>query len=257
MDKITKRIRANKIVGYTRFRDHYCSHPGRHSWGLCGEPMYYWALKAAADVKYFEKIVLFTEVKEAQARAKKLSDKFIIVPRKIEECREPEWVIMDDLKRPNSRKPIFSTGIDARGSQEQTEFITKVTGIEYPVTVWFPASNPLLRSRSIERLIERYFEHDSAELARIVTRIPGYLFTQNLVHPEFLWPVWYELYTGRQNHPPLYRSIGAHIWMYQQTGFRRTVFVEVPFEEGIDVHDKEKLELAEFYMEKRLRKQRV
>lgn len=252
MNKINKRIRANRIVGYTRFRDHYCSHPGRHGWDLCGEPMYYWALKAAVEVKYFEKIILFTEVKEAQTRAKKLSDKFVIVPRKLEECREPEWITLDDLKTPNSRKPI-SDAIESWGSQKRAEFITKVTGIEYPVVVFFPASNPLLRSKSIERLIERYFEHDSAELATIVTRTSGYLFTQNLMRPEFLWPVWCELYTGRQNHPPLYRGSGAHIYTYERVGFRRTVFIEVPFEEGIDIHDKEDLELAEFYMGKRLR----
>jgi len=251
LDKVTKRIQANRIVGYTRFRDHHCSHLGRHSWDLCGEPMYYWALKMAAEVKYFEKIVLFTEVKEAQARAKKLSDKFVIVPRTIEECREPEWIITDDLKRPDSRKSIFPT--DTRGSQEQSGFVRSVTGIERPFVVWFPASNPLLRARSIERLIERYFEHDSAELARLVTRIPSYIFTQNLVHPEFLWPVWFELYIARQNHPPLYCSVGAHIFTYERTGFRRTVFVEVPFEEGIDVHDEEELELARFYMERRLK----
>lgn len=215
--------------------------------------MYYWALKAAANVKYFEKIVLFTEVKEAQARAKKLSDKFVIVPRKIEECKEPEWITLDDLKTPNSRKPI-SDGIESWGSQKRADFITKVTGIEHPVVVWFPASNPLLQSRSIERLIERYFEHDYAELATLVMRVPGYLYTQNLVHPEFLWPIWYEPYTGRQNHPPLYRGAGVHIYSYERVGFRRTVFVVVSFEEGIDVHDKEELELARFYMEKRLQK---
>ncbi|GAI29770.1 unnamed protein product, partial [marine sediment metagenome] len=144
MDKVAKRIRANRIVGYIRFRDHYCSHPGRHSWDLCGEPMYYWALKAAAEVKYFEKIVLYTEVKEVQARAKKLSDKFVIAPREIEECREPEWEIVDDLKTPNSRKSVFSDGLDKRNEKDQSGFIEGVTGIEHSIVVNLSAAHPLL-----------------------------------------------------------------------------------------------------------------
>lgn len=216
--------------------------------------MYYWALKTAAEVKYFEKIVLYTEVEEAWARAKRLSDRFVIVPRKIEECREPEWIVTDDLKRPNSRRSVYSDGLDKQDGREQTEFIGRVTGIEHPVVVALSADHPLSRSKSIERLIECYFEHDSAEVAKIVERIPGYVFTQNLVHPEFLWPVWWSPDAERQNQPPLYRSTGTLIVTYQNTGRRRPVFVEVPFKEGIDVHNKEDLELAKFYMEKRFKK---
>lgn len=254
MDKVAKRIRANRIVGYIRFRDHCCSNPGRHSWDLCGEPMYYWALKAAAEVKYLEKIVLYTEVEEAWARAKKLSDKFVVAPRTIEECRNPEWMVVDDLKTPNSRKSVYSDGIDKRDDRDQSGFVERVTGIEYPVVVGTSAAHPLTRSKTVERLIERYFEHDSAEAAVVVVRAPTHLLTQNLAHPEFLWPVWYEHHTVRQNYPPLYQAAGIGITTYQNVGRRHTVFVEEPWEEGLDVHDKKDLDLVRFYMEKRLNK---
>lgn len=106
MNKIQKRIKANKIIGFMAFRDHYSSTPGRHSWLLCGKPIYWWKMREALKSKYLQKIVVWTEVKEAWQVATKMSDKFVILKRRLEECRELTYRVVDDLKTPLSRKDI-------------------------------------------------------------------------------------------------------------------------------------------------------
>ncbi|GAI73238.1 unnamed protein product, partial [marine sediment metagenome] len=157
--KIERRIKANRIIGRIVFRNHFSSHPGRHSWDLCGHPVYRWTFKAAMDCKYLEKITVWTEVEEALEMARKMSDKFVTFKRSIEECKEPAWRIVDDLKTPTSRIPLW--GITP-------EMIEEKLGFQPTLQVNFSVCHPLETTESINKLVEKYFEDDMAERVYLV-----------------------------------------------------------------------------------------
>ncbi|GAH32288.1 unnamed protein product [marine sediment metagenome] len=62
----------------------------------------------------------------------------------------------------------------------------------------------------------------------------------------------------RQQYPILYRLSGSQIVTYEQESQeKRMVYIEIPEEEGIEVHNEKDLEKARFYMEKRLAKDSI
>lgn len=248
--KVKKRIEANRIVGYMLFRDHFSSHPSKHSWDLCGHPVYYWQMKAAAESKYLEKIILWTEVEEAWKSAREMSDKFIVVKRKLEECKEPEWETVDDLKTPISR---ISLCPGAPGESRGVPLIKKTLGFS-PTVVHLVACAPLITSEDIDRLIEKYFENDIAERAYLVSRVEARLYICNVQNPQYLFPIWNFQNTKRQDFPPLYKLLGTMIISYMGMGRSRWIYVEIPPERAVDIHNQTDLELARFYLEKRQKK---
>ena len=251
MDKIQKRIKANRIFGTICFRDHFCSHPGRHSWDLCEHPLYYWKMKAAMESKYLEKILLFTEVEEAWQLAKKMSDKFVVKKRTLKECREPEWIVVDDLKTSRSRKSVYSGDFN-RIAGDVSKTIIKLLGFEPTIRVNLSACCPLETADDIDKLIERYFEDDLAEQAWIVYKTLSCLVMKNPKNPKYLLRLFN--IAIRQFGPQLYLLTGTFIRSYEWTGREKGVYIEIPPERGIDIHNKKNLELAEFYMRKRLDK---
>lgn len=249
--KVRKRIEANRIVGYIGFRDHFSSHPGRHSWDLCGHPVYWWILKAAVNTKYLEKILLYTEVEQAWKDAKEMSDKFVIWKRSIEECKEPAWKFMDDLKSSKSRINMWK--IWDRRDEEMRELL----GFEPTLEVFYSANQPLVRAESCTRVIERYFEDDIAEMAVMATRIlhPN-LHIRHPEYPEYLLPmIEFGTFRARQERPESYDVFGVSIAPYKHRVhgmMERIVYVEVGEDERLDLHDEEDLELARFKMRRRL-----
>ncbi len=253
--KIKKRIEANRIIGRIGFRNHFSSHPGRHSWDLCGHPIYWWVFKTAVNTKYLEKIILWTEEERAWKDAREMSDKFVIIKRSIEECKEPQWKFVDDLKSSQSRVDIPS-----RGWPSDKE-IKELLGFEPTVVVNFPANQPLIKAKSCARMIEKYFEDDIAEVAVIATRIlyPN-LHMRHPNYPEYLLPMpIFGGLTTRQERPENYNVFGPTIQPYYGkvlTMSERKVFVEVGEDERLDLHDEEDLELARFKMGKRLEREK-
>lgn len=253
--KMKKRIEANRIIGTIVFRDHYSSHPNRHSWDLCGHPVYWWAMKAASETKYLEKIFLWTEVKQAWKDAKEMSDKFVIIKRSLEECKEPMWKFVDDLKGSKSRVNISGWPSD--------EEIREALGFEPTVAVSFPANEPLIRAESYTRMIERYFEDDIAEKAVIATKIllPS-LHMKHPDYPEYLLRVCQSGQSGfttRQERLESYSVHGPTIQPYLgriHSMSNRIVYVEVGEDERLDLHNEEDLELAKFKMRKRLERKK-
>lgn len=248
--KVKKRIEANRIVGVIGFRDHFSSHPGRHSWDLCGHPVYWWALKTMAEVKYIEKILLWTEVEQAWEDARKISDKFVIWKRPVEECVEPTWYFADDLKTLKSRVTIYENWTFRK------EEIKNLLGFEPTVKLIIGANRPLVRAKSVNRLIERYFEDDIAEMAMLVTKNRHPCFhMRHPDYPQYTIPMFeFSNYNTRQEYPSFYICCGAGLVSLSKVNTsRRATYIEVGREEEVDIHDEGDLELARFYMEKRLK----
>jgi len=251
--KIQRRIKANRIVGSMRFRDHFGSSPGRMTWDLCGHPLYWWKLKAAMDSKYMEKIIVYTEVDEALETAKKMSDKFVPMKRNIEECREPIWKIVDDLKTPNSRVNIISSQGTGKNENQTIERDKKI-GFVPSLYVGLSPCHPLETTENLDKMIEKYYEDDLAETACMVSEIPPFLCTKDPNNSQYLLPVWhFSNLVRRQQYPILYRLSGSRIVSYEQPSQgQRMAFIEIPEEEGIEVHSEKDLKLAKFYLKARL-----
>jgi len=247
--KVEERIKANRIFGYIPIRDHFGSHPGRMQWELCGHPLYYWALKAAAEAKHLEKVIMWTEMKSARKTARQLSDKIIVLERTLEECKEPMKITIDDLKTPKSKMWKYSVIRDPKK-------ITDALGFEPTLLVLICANCPLIQAESIDRLIEEYYEDDEADSASLVYKTEPNIWRKNPLLPQYLLPVWQfpGVLNNRQEYEQLYTLGGVKVCVYQGIGkfvWGKMVRVEVPLEEGKDIHDREDLELARFYMEKK------
>lgn len=257
--KIEKRIKGNRIVGALGFRQHFSSHPNRHSWNICGHPVYWWVMKQAVETKYLEKILLWTEDKEAQKIAKEMSDKFVVINREIEECKEPMWEFVDDLKSNNSRvnniRPLFGHWSD------RDDEIKKALGFEPTLFVWFQANQPLIRATSVTKMIEKYFEDDIAECSVLAIKNyhPPHFFIQDPNYPEYLIQIGFGTqYTTRQERPDTFTPIGPSISSTAKiySISTRMVYVEVNRDEFADIHNEEDLEYAEYKMKKRIENER-
>ena len=248
--KVQKRIEASRIVGVIGFRDHFSSHPERHSWDLCGHPVYWWVLKLASETNYLKKILLWTEVEEAWKDAKEMSDKFIIMKRTIEECREPTWEFIDDLKIAKSRRAT------QKWSLYREEEVNKLLGFEPTAQIVFGANKPFVRTKSVNRMIERYFEDDITEQTKMVTKNHHlFCYLKDPNYPEYIIPIFeFSCFNRRQERPEAYIDCGAGILNYYDIDTsNRITYIEVGRDECVDIHDEEDLELAKFYMEKRLK----
>lgn len=247
-----ERIKANKIIGRIDFRNHFCSHPGRHSWDLCGHPMYYWKMLAVSKSKYVEKVLFYTEVKEAQKLARELSDKFLIMERSLEECKDPTVRYVNDLKRPDSVVHRYA----APRQTKRDSFKLNPTWI-----VDLPTDAPLETTETIDRIIEEFAKDDFATKAETMYRVSQpTLVMQDPNNPNHLLPViWWQatgFFTRRQQYPKTYSRGGVSVRKAFTVEPAKTMMVEVSKEEAVSVHTKEDLELAEFYMSRRLRRER-
>lgn len=251
--RMLKRIEANTIIAETGFRDHFCTHPGRHSWDLCGHPMYYWTFKTILGSKYIQKCFVHTEVEEALEMAKNMSDKFIPVKRPLDDCKEPATEIIDDLKTPDSRRwryPNIRGEILVRAKEKE------ILGDIKPVIISCPVCYPLVTTESLDRLIEAYFSDPFADKA--------YLFykccpSSHMIDPTTGYFIVIAAFHGnfgrRQQSFQMYHSAGYHIPTAETEIWAqgRVTGVEVPVDEGIDIGDEEDLRIARIFMEARLK----
>ena len=248
--KVRRRVSANCIVALVVFRDHHSSVPGKNSWDLCGKPVYYWSIKAAVESKYLEKVLVWTEVKGVREVLGDMLDKIVFIDRTIDECREPPWKIMNDLKRYDSR---VDTGSVVVVQNLLGDRIKNALDFDPTLLLKFQVNRPLVRTGTFDRVVERYFEDDIAERCMAVSEIDRVTW-QN--HPD---QSKYIVRSGlsnfavrRQELPAMYVSAGPYITSYEWTGTQRTVYVVVPYLESIEIHSVDDMEIAELLMKKRL-----
>jgi len=251
--KVKKRIEANRIIGTLGFRQHYSSHPFRHAWNLCGHPVYWWVMKMAVETKYIEKILLWTEDKEAQEVARKMSDKFVIFDRTIEECKEPMWKFVDDLKSEKSRINTQESWV------KRDKEIKELLGFEPTLMVHYAAKQPLVKTENVTKLIEKYFEDDIAESAKMMVKMN--FKTIYIKNPQY--PKYFISYFGIQGISSRQEIFDTFIYSMpdiepykgrMHSIGQRIVGVVIEEDEYSDIHNEADLELAEYKLMKRLKK---
>jgi len=233
---------TERIIGFIHFRDHYSSHPGKHSWELCGHPVYYWTFKAALESVYLEKIIVWTEVKAALEMAEKMSARFVAVERPLKECREPDrkngHSIYSNIHR---RKWLIG-----QGEQEAEQIL----GFKPTIMVALHPDSPLRTAKDIDKLIKTCLDKN-IPFIHLGTRLPHTVYFQDA---NFSYYAFSLLGIRRQDMSIVaYLPEGTRLFKVPRDfTTQREWIVEIPFENSINVHSKKELELARFYMEKRL-----
>ena len=255
--RLERRLKANRVIGFLYFRDHGCTLPGKHSLDLCGRPVYYWKLRAALESEYMEKILIWTEIQEALDMARDMSDRFIVKKRKLSECVEPEYMVIDDLRTPQSEKSIYTAfnrhrWHDGYWGDEEAE---DIFGFIPSASVNLCCNSPLEMGSDFDRLVEAYYSVDDANEATLACRIDPDIVMKT--PGGFIQPLCYIPGMPRQQMMPIYTLAGTFLSGKRQGIYYRrwkSILVEVPRNRGIHVHTKEDLALAEFYMNRRLNK---
>lgn len=273
---IAREIRKYNIMANTYVRgtgSAFGGHERRCIWEICGKPMLQWALEAPLKSKYVNKVVLVSEDQEILRLGEKI-DGVTIIPRPLDTSfKVPRnWGTgIFQRQRPRSLfsgEPFIKVSKDSglvsgQPSRDILEYCfwylqeheSYVTDIEVVV----PANEPMSTTKALDELIEAFFLDEEANRAYTFYPVMPYLFTINpkdgRPFPLFHWEG-----LDRQMYPPIYRQGPFQIFgnplktTYSSTS--KIAFIIIPPEEAMDIHDKEDLLLANFYMQRRLAKQK-
>ncbi len=253
MSKLKKRLRVHRIIAVSFFRDHYNTFPGKHSWLLCGQPVYYWKMKAVVESKYIEKMIVFTENNEAIKMMENMSSKFITVKELVEDCKNPEFRDIDDLKLPSSliHRHRVNRHQWCRFPGTVIKEMARLLMFEPTIVILTQMNTPLETANDIDRLIESYLENDNWEEVCLGYRLDGgHMFLGN---KKGFTPIFFQYGVQRQDQSPIYITCGSRIGRirdpYRMGGVG---IVEIPESHAVDIHTREDLDLAEFYLSRRL-----
>lgn len=242
------------------------SHERRCLWDLCGKPMMQWPLETALASKYIDKVVLTSEDLEILRVGEKIKG-VTIIPRSLDNVlmMPRDWNIgIFQRQRPRS---LFSADVFGKPGgmgmgyrdpryyvfwylQEQESFVTDIEVI-------VPANQPLGTTASLDKLIEAFFLDEEANRASTIYPVMPYIHYINPTTNE-LFPLFHFEGLDRQCYPfQLYRPGPFQVYGKPlKATFNsndKIAYTIIPEEQGADVHDKEDLEKAEFYMKRRLK----
>jgi len=231
--------------------------------------MMQWPLETALASKYIDKVALTSEDLEILKIGEKI-DGVTIIPRSLDTTLlvPRDWSVgIFQRQRPRS---LYSGGTfeDPSGAgmgsrnprfyshwylQEQESFVTDIEVI-------IPANEPLGTTESLDKVIEAFFLDEEANRADTIYPVMPNLHYINPTTNE-LFPLFHLEGLDRQSYPfQLYRPGPFYVYGKPlKTTFScydKIAYHIVDEEEGMDVHDKKDLRKAEFYLGKRLEKQK-
>lgn len=275
VENLAREIRKYNITAITYVRgrgSRFGGHERRCLWKICGKSMLHWALEVPLKSKYVNKVVLASEDREVLKFGESI-DGVTIVSRSIDEIFEVprDWGAgIFQRQRPRSLfsgEPFINissdTGLQLGQPSRDTRmycywYLQEYESYVIDIEIIVPANEPMGKTESLDKLIEAFFLDEEANVAYAVYPVMPYLFTVNPLTKR-LFPVFHYDGLDRQCYPPLFRQGPFRIWgSAKKTTFGSTLKVAhiiVAPEEGIDIHNEEDLLLANFYMERRLKKQ--
>lgn len=239
----------------------YNGHERRCLWEICNKPMVQWSLEAAKASKYVNKIVLGSEDMKILKVGEKIGG-ITVIPRPLQTAFHLPRDYGSGIFQRQLPRSIFSgePTIDTNYADYCFWYLLEYESYVAHIQVGLAANGPLGTVESLDKLIEAFFLDEEATAGLSFYSIMGNI---HYINPVIKRPMALLGDTGldRQKQIPLYRP-GPHSLLgrplkstYDQP--TKYAYIIIPPEEGIDVHNKDDLELAEFYMEKRLKKKEV
>ena len=213
----------------------------KNAYPILGKPMLWWALNEVKKADFIDYVFVWTEDDELQ----EITDQFgfQVIPR--------------------SKKKVFYHGGFSNPNNwgpERDEFIHQFLWEEsdgkdasIDIKVEINCNYVLMTADILEGMYRTLMEHRSAKNIFPVAKFHGHLFQ---LHKDNLFPVWHCQDLKRQEYPPLVLR-GSGISITHEERQRKSVelpsiYYEVEQKYLLDVHDLEDIEMAEYYLGKRL-----
>ena len=264
MTELKREIKGYHILGWTQVRGEgslYGDHPNRCLWPICGKPMIQWSMEAAKNSKYLDKIAVTTESEEIKEIVKGLGGITVIDRPLWTSYNMPRDYTKGEFKRNKPRSLLSKEAPIYNGTYEYLAYCLKKTeNYEAEIHIHIAAIAPMITGEIIDRLIEKFFQDEEAGIAFTLYPIPPGVLIINPVTGRPL-PLITQLGRNKQKRIPLYQQAGLSLMgspsrLNDIPIFGSTNFIEILFEEGLDVHNKEDLFLANCYMKRRLLKEK-
>lgn len=257
MSELEREIRKYSIAFLLEVRGSGGSKEKRCLWDICGKPMIQWVLEIVEGSKYPQKIVVSTEDREIADLVRGLGH--TVVDRPLDMSLDyPRGYTSGRFYRSKPRslayEPIRSKFPTVRAYT--LYWLEEMMGYIPELITKVSVDTPLVRSESLDRVIEKFFKTPNAVSVTSMYPIAPNLFTIN-PKTNYMFPVFYDGYNfcPRQEYPPLFRAASTYIYgspavKYSET--ERNAYIVVEPEEGLMVHEKEDLFLARCFMRRRL-----
>ena len=259
MTNLEREIKKYNIVSLTLARGSgsvHDSHDQRCLWDLCGKPMIQWSLETARASKYVNKVVLSCEDPEVLDIGRKIGG-ITAIPRVLTTVfNEPRDYNSGIFQRELPRSLFSGEPSVYTDYRDYCFYYLKEHESYVPhIQVGVAANEPLGRTESLDKLIEAFFEDEEADHGLCFYPVMPDI---HIINPITNRPVPVLQLTGvdRQKCIPFYRSGSFSIFGKASKvshGHGKLAYVIVRPDEGVDVHTREDLELAEFYLKKRLK----
>ncbi len=227
-----------QVLGHMMARGEGSSLMRKNTRTICGKPIIYWALKNAIDSGFMDEIFVFTEDNEIAEVTESLA------------CRV--------VKRP--KEMLFYNGGFSMPSAWDEYFQTRIkkqVGSTGDITVNLNCNICLLLGETLRQMYIRLMEDELAETIFPVVEVEPHIYMVNPV-THYLFPIWEDPGLDRQKFPKLYRRIGISINHKKRSGqasCTRRLHHVISYEESLDIHSQEDIDLAEYYLGKRLAKE--
>lgn len=256
MDELEKEIKGYHILGLLLARGKGGSYENRCLWKIADKSMLQWVLGNAIASRYIEKVVVGSESEEIRAIAAETGA--LGIARPLEQAFDyPRDFRQGKFKRIKPRSLVHKR---YKGLNDSVTYVLnqlkKREGYVADLIVRLSAELPLMKTESIDRLIEAFFRDPLADRGIMIYPVPPkYFFINEMTDRVF--PLWIDCMHGsdRQEYPRIFGPGGIHIDGCPgiATSFgRKIVHIIIDEEQGLHVHDEKDLFIANCYMKRRL-----
>lgn len=264
MTKLEREIRKYHILGWCQVRGEgslYDGYPNRCLWPVCGKPAIQWIMEAAKNSKYLDKIAVITESEEIKKVLKEIGGITIVDRPLWTSYNMPRDYTQGTFKRNKPRSLLSREALIYNETDVYlTYYLEQTEGYIPDLRINIDANCPMTTNKIIDRVIERFFEDEEAGVVFTFYPIAPAIY---IINPATGRPVPLidQAGTNKQLCFPLYRR-GAPILVGLPSELSdvplggKISFVEILPEEGLDLHTKEDLFLANCYMKRKLEKQK-
>lgn len=252
---IGREIKQYEILTLLHARGIGGANERRCLWSLCGKPMIQWVIESALGCPYLNKIVVATEDKEIALAAEKFGASAVIRP--LETALDfPRDYTKGRFERLKPRSLIHASSSQPMNHHNYALYFLEEVEHYVPELLFSVSMDmPLATAESATKVIEAFFMDSEAYGSNSMVPDHRKYYTLNPITGR-IFPVWQDAVQNidRQEYPPLYTT-GPHtlrgLPARALSGGRKVICVIVDEVEGVHVHEKEDLELAEFYMQKK------
>lgn len=259
IENLDREIKKYSIVAFIACRSLGSSKKARALWKVCDKSMLQRSIEVASACNYIDRIYVATEDEEIMKEAKRFNAR--VIPRPISDVLDyPKNLTTGINKLIKPRSMIHQNFVYlSRPWNYSIQYLHEVENYTPDIYLILSVDNPLTTTDSIKRLIEAYFSDPEASAAVTVYQTEPKWFIENNKTGR-LFPIFNDAWQGidRQKYPNVYRLAGPKIsggWISRSAQTQCMAWIEVNQDEGLCVHNKRDLFLANCLMKWRQEKQ--